>query len=396
MMAGMLDEGAGPRDALAFGEAVAALGGSFSTGATRRSVQASLTVLSRNFSAGVPLLADAVRRARFETKDFERVKRLTLDELAQSEDEAPAVADRVASRALFGDSHPYAWPLDGTPASASGITLERVRAAHAALVRPDTATLLVASSLPAAEVRAALESAFGDWKAAEAPPRRPPVPAAYAPAGKGLRIYLVDRPDSPQTSVRFLGPSPRFEDPSRVPLRLLGMILGGSFTSRLEQNLREKHGYVYHSGAGFSPGPVLGTFFAGAEVTSKDTGAALKEFLAEFARLSSGDVTNEEAGKARGLVKNGAVQGFSGLSGILATATNYAELGAPFETLGEDLAAQSSLDAASLNAAAKTAIALDRGVLVLVGDKAAILPQLKDLPLPAPVEVDAWGDPKRP
>ena len=121
------------------------------------------------------------------------------------------------------------------------------------------------------------------------------------------------------------------------------------------------------------------------------TGASLKEFLAEFARLSGGDVTPEEIGKARDIVKNGAVQCFSGLSGIVATATSYVELGAPFETLGEDLAAQAALDAPALNAAAKTAIALDRGVLVLVGDKAAILPQLKDVGLPAPVEVDTWG-----
>ena len=134
---------------------------------------------------------------------------------------------------------------------------------------------------------------------------------------------------------------------------------------------------------------------AGADVTAKVTGASLREFLSEFARLSGGDVTPDEVGKAREIVKNGAVEGFSGLSGILATATSYAELGAPFETLGEDLAAQSSLDAAALNASAKTAIALDRGVLVLVGDKATILPQLKETGLPPPVEVDSWGEKKR-
>ncbi|MGA7991986.1 MAG: pitrilysin family protein [Thermoanaerobaculia bacterium] len=395
LMAGMLDEGAGSRDALAFGEAVAALGGSFSTGATQRSVQASLTILSRNFAAGLPLLADAVRRPRFSTPDFERVKRLTLDALAQSEDEAPAVADRVASRALFGDTHPYAWPPDGTPASISAITLERVRVAHATLVRPETATLLVASSLPAADVKAALESSFGDWKAAEPARGLPPIPAAYAPSGTGLRVYLVDRPDAPQTSVRFLAPSPRFADSSRVPLRLLGTILGGSFTSRLEQNLREKHGYVYHAGAGFSPGPLLGTFSAAAEVTAKDTGGALREFLNEFARLSSGDVTDEEAGKARGLVKNRVVEAFSGLSGIVGTAASYVESGAPFETLGEDLAAMQRTTAADLNARAKTAVALDKAVLVLVGDKATLLPQLEEAGLPAPIEVDSWGEKKK-
>ncbi len=395
-MAGMLDEGAGARDALAFGEAVASLGGSFSTGASRRAVHASLTILSRNFGKGVPLLADAILRPRFESRDFDRVKRLTLDEIAQSEDEAPAVADRVAARALFGDGHPFAWPQDGTAASVGAITLDEVKSAHAALLRPETATLLVASSLPAADVKAALEDAFGAWKASSAAPKRVAVPAAYAPAGKEFRVYLVDRPDAPQTSVRFLAPSPRFSDASRVPLQLLGTVLGGSFTSRLNQNLREKHGYTYGAHARFSPGPVLGTFSAGAEVTAKETGPAVKEFLAEFARISTGDVTDEETGKARGLVKNDAVGAFSGLSGIVGTATGYLEVDAPFETLGEDLGAMEKTPAAALNARAKTAIALDRAVLVLVGDKATILPELKEAGLPAPVEVDSWGEKKNP
>ena len=394
MAAEMLDEGAGTRDAIAFGEAVASLGGSFSAGASRRSVQASLTVLSHNVGQGVPLLADAVRRPRFDPKDFERVKRLSLDEIAQSEDEAPVVADRVAARALFGDAHPYAWPAGGTPASAAAITLDEAKAAHAALVRPETATLLVASSLPPAEIKAALEKSFGDWTSSGPAPKGPAVPAAYAAAEKGLRVFLVDRPDAPQTSVRFLGPAPRFADPSRVPLRLLGTVLGGSFTSRLNQNLREKHGYTYGASARFAPGPVLGTFSSGAEITAKDTGAAIKEFLAEFDRISKGDVTDEETGKARGLVKNGAVGAFSGLSGIVGTAAGYVENGAPFEKLGEDLAAMEKTSAAVLNAQAKTAVPLDRSVLVLVGDKATILPQLKEAGLPAPIEVDTWGAPK--
>jgi len=219
------------------------------------------------------------------------------------------------------------------------------------------------------------------------------VPAAYAPAA-GLRVYLVDRPDAPQTSVRFVGPSPKFDHASRVPLRLLGTVLGGSFTSRLNQNLREKHGYTYGAGGRFSPGPLLGVYSFGAEITAKDTGAAVKEFLAEFRRISGGDVSDEEAGKARGLVANSAVGAFSGLSGIVGTAASFVDTGAPFETLGEDLAAMQKTSAAALNAAAKTAIPLDRSVLVLVGDKATILPQLKDSGLPAPLEVDTWGTPK--
>jgi zinc protease len=390
LTAQMLDEGAGDLDALPFGEAVAALGGRFSAAANRDALEAGMTVLSRNFDKGVSLLADAVRRPRLEEKDFARVKRLALDDLAQSDERPDEVAARVVNRALYGDGHPYAWPVDGTPASVEAITLERVKAERAELVRPDLATLLVAGSLSAAETKAALERALGDWKAEGPKPPVVPVPATPTRAG-GQRLLIVDRPETPQTIVRFAAPAPVFADPARPKLRLLGTILGGSFTSRLNQNLREKNGYTYGASSRFGLGRATGSFSAGADVTAKVTGASLREFLSEFSRLSGGDVTPEEAGKARDIVMNGAVQGFSGLSGILATATNYAELGAPFETLGEDLVAQSSIDAAALNMAAKTAIALDRGVLVLVGDKAAILPQLKDLPLPAPVEVDTWG-----
>jgi predicted Zn-dependent peptidase len=396
LTAQMLDEGAGDLDALRFEEAVAALGGRLSASAGHEALEVSLTVLSRNFARGASLLADAVRRPRLEDKDFARVKRLTLDDLVQSDERPDEVAGRVASRALYGGRHPFAWPVDGTPASVEAITLERVKAERAALVRPDLATLLVAGSLSAADAKAALENALGDWKAEGPRPPAVPLPQAGPLAAHGLRVFLVDRPEAPQTVVRFSAPAPKFTDPARPKLRLLGTILGGSFTSRLNQNLREKNGFAYGASARFGLGRELGVFSAGADVTAKVTGASLKEFLAEFARLSGGDVTAEETGKARDIVKNSAVQAFSGLSGILATATSYVELGAPFETLGEDLAAQSALDASALNAAAKTALALDRGVLVLVGDKATILPQLKDLPLPAPVEVDTWGNPKSP
>ena len=155
------------------------------------------------------------------------------------------------SRALYGDGHPYAWPVDGTPAAVEAITLERLKAERAALVRPDLATLLVAGSLSSSETRAALEKALGDWRAEGPKPPVVPVPAMPSRAG-GLRFVVVDRPEAPQTVVRFAAPAPAFADPARPKLRLLGTILGGSFTSRLNQNLREKNGYTY--GATKRPG----------------------------------------------------------------------------------------------------------------------------------------------
>ena len=97
---------------------------------------------------------------------------------------------------------------------------------------------------------------------------------------------------------------------------------------------------------------------------------------------------------ARSLVTIGAVCSFSGLSGIVGTAVTYLENRAPFETLGRDLAAMEKTTTADVNARAKSAIPVDRAVLVLVGDEASLLPQLKAAGLPAPVEVDSWGERK--
>src|ERR1035438_1500613 len=137
-----------------------------------------MTILSRNFAKGASLLADAVRRPRLEEKAFARVKRLALDDLAHSDERPDEAGGRVVSRAPYGARHPFAWPVDGTPASLEAITLDHVKAERAALVRPDLATLVVAGSLSVSETKAALEKAFGDWKAEGPRPPEVSLPAA--------------------------------------------------------------------------------------------------------------------------------------------------------------------------------------------------------------------------
>ena len=111
LAADMMDEGAGDLKALAFEDAVQALGADFSTWADHDSVNAGMTVLKRNFDKGLQLAVDAIRRPRFEGAEWERVKRLHLDDLKQQDDQPQVVASRVASRILFGDEHPYGRPV---------------------------------------------------------------------------------------------------------------------------------------------------------------------------------------------------------------------------------------------------------------------------------------------
>ena len=189
-------------------------------------------------------------------------------------------------------------------------------------------------------------------------------------------------------------PAPAYKDPQRVERQLLNTILGGSFTSRLNQNLREKHGYTYGASSQFVMGPSAGYFISGADIQAEHTGEALQEFIAEFNRLRKGDISEEETGKARETNRVDSVQSFEGLSGVLSKAVELEQNGLPFSTVGDDLKAIGATKEAELNKLAGSAVPLEQALLVLVGDKKTIMEQLKGLELPAPVEMTVDGDVK--
>ncbi|MBM4063149.1 MAG: insulinase family protein, partial [Planctomycetes bacterium] len=395
LTAEMLGEGAGERDALAFSAAMQSLGARLHTGADLETATASCTSLKRNLPAVTALLADAVRRPRLQPADWERVQRVHLEGLRQQDEEPGAVSGRAAMRALFGPQNPYGVPADGLPETVEPLSLEQVKQAHAALFAPEHAVILLAGDLTADEARAVLGKAFGDWKKSG---RARPAPAGTLAAtpGAALRVVIVDRPDAVQTVIRFVAPAPAYRDPQRMPRQLLNSLLGGSFTSRLNQNLREQHGFTYGASSGYAASPFCGWFSAGASVQAKVTGEALKQFLLEFDRLrkpGGGDVTDVEADKARATLRTQWIQSFEGLRGVLGAASELVLNGLPYDQVAKDLQAIGTIRAADLNALATSALPIDQGVLVLVGDKQVVLEQLRGLPLPAPTFADPRGRP---
>jgi zinc protease len=294
LTAKMLDEGAGDLDSLGFASAVQSLGARISASTSQDSAEVFMLVLKRNADKAARLMADAVRRPRLAAPDWDRVKSLHLEELKEQDDEPTVVASRVALRELFGDASAYGWPVDGTPDLVAKYTLDDVKRQYAGLFRPENATILIAGAVTADDARTILDKALGDWKPSTPPPAPSSRGAAQAthdstasPADH-LRVYLVDRPDAVQTVIRFVTPGPAFKNEHRPELRLLNTLLGGAFTSRLNQNLREAHGYTYGAGSRFVMDPSTGYFLASSSVRADVTGESLKEFLAEFARLRSG------------------------------------------------------------------------------------------------------------
>ena len=397
LTADMLDEGAGELGAVEFADALDTLGARFSARADRETSFVDLSVLARNFDPALALYADAVLRPRLEAKEWARVHKLHVQRLAQLQDRPTYVAATVAMKAFFGAVHPYGRPTRGTKEDAEAVTLEEVKAHHARLFRPSELVLLVAGDLSVGEVEDALEAAFGSWRAGEAVLRpvgvSPAVSPDYAaPANNALRVVVVDRPDAVQTVVQFVMPASPYADPNRLKLELFNTILGGSFTSRLNQNLREEHGYTYGARCRYTMNPSVGYFTASSSVRADVTGASLREFLEEFAAIRSGDVSAEEAGKARASGRMDMIRSFAGLRGIVGAASTLVRNGRPFSDLGEELRAMAQINEADLNRLAKGAVPLEKGLLVLVGDKALITGQLEGLDLPPPIELTVTGE----
>ncbi|MFN0012604.1 MAG: M16 family metallopeptidase [Phycisphaerales bacterium] len=389
----MLSEGTGSMDGPQFAAAMQALGAQFGAGEAREGLSVSVSSLTRNFDKAAQLWASAIKAPRFDAKDYERVKGLHLEELAQSDQEPTEVANRVAARLLMGEANPYGAPLAGLPDTVKPLTLEDIKGQHAALVRPESLTILIAGDMPIAEVKTVLEKHFGSWK-----PAQPNAAAALAPtsaadlaipARSKMMVAIVDRPGAVQTVVRFAAPTIKYADEKRVPLTLANTILGGSFTSRLNQNLREKNGYTYGARASSRMERDLGWFIASSSVKADTTGAALKEFMAEFDRIKKGDISADEAGKAAKTVRTNLIQSFGTLRGTLGVAQGLLSAGAKWDSVAADYAKASTVTPEQLNALAGPSLELDKGVLVLVGDKALILEQIKGLAIEQPIEFDA-------
>ncbi|RPJ44627.1 MAG: insulinase family protein [Candidatus Latescibacterota bacterium] len=391
LVATMLDEGAGDLGALELSDSLDLLGASLRPFARYEYSGVRLSSLKRNLGGALGLMADAVERPRFEEKEWERVRRLRAEDIRRAMDRPATVASRVGARAYFGADHPYGRPVDGLLEDVEAITLAEVRTLYERFYGPANATLLVAGDLSKEEARDLLEKEFGGWKGASSFANAEPAGRRDA-AGDAFRVVIVDEPGAVQTLIRFYMPGPLSTDSERIRHELVNTVLGGGFTSRLNANLRETHGWTYGAGSRLSISPATGYLYASSDVQAEVTGEALAEFLKEFERIRGGDIDEGEARMARESLRMETIQGFEGLNGLLCGGENCLRQGLPYESIEEDLMKLGSSAAADLNATAPRTIRSDRALLLLLGDKGTIEKEIEGLGLPAPEEWSAEGE----
>ena len=298
LTADMLDEGAGSKSALEIADEVDYLGAELTSEAGWDATVAALHVSVRRLERALPILADVLVRPTFPASEFERVRTDRLTELLQWRDEPRAIASVAFARALYGGKHRYGTATLGTEASVRRFSRNDLTGFHAQAFRPDNAAIVVVGDVTAVSIQPQLEKAFGGWKASG---NRAAGEVPLAPQVPGREIWIVHRPGAAQSEIRIGRIGPPRSTPDFFSLTVMNTILGGSFTSRLMQNLREQHGYAYGARSSFDYRLSSGPFVAAAAVQTDKTAPAVTEFFKELDAIRK-TITDAEVAKAKNYV----------------------------------------------------------------------------------------------
>ena len=242
----------------------------------------------------MPLLAQMVCSPAFEKSEFDRYRAQRLATAARRQMNPSAIAADAHARYVFAGGDTYARPLGGTEASVGTLEAGDARDFVAARYGPAAAAVVLVGDLGTDQAMEIADREFGDWvRAAGAVPG----PSA-SPRQRDRAVHVVHRPGSVQSQIRVghVGVPRAVED--YFPLIVLNLVLGGSFSSRLNLNLRERHGFTYGVRSTFSPRRGPGPFSVSTSVENAVTGAAIAEIFAEIETLVEGGPTSEEVATA--------------------------------------------------------------------------------------------------
>jgi predicted Zn-dependent peptidase len=381
LTADMLDEGAGGRDTLQLADAVDFLGAELSTGASWDASVIRLHVPVSRMGEALSLMSDVALRPAFGPAELERLRREALTGILQARDQPRRIAALALARAVFGEGHRYGLPLDGDARSVAAFQAPDLRRFHAQHYHPESAALMVAGDVDAVTVLPLLERSFGAWPRGRSAPVTLPAPRQL----RERRVVLVDRPGAAQSVLRLGRVGPPRDTPNHVEIEVMNTLLGGSFTSRLNDNLREQHGYSYGAFSGFDYRRVGGVFQAASDVQTSVTAEALGEVVKELTRIRT-RAGDEEVERARNYLAYGYAQDFETTRQMAARLAEQWLYGLPEDTFSRFVPRALALGGAQVQATARGLIDPGKLAIVVVGDRAGVEAKIAALRL-GPIDV---------
>ena len=379
-VANMLTEGTTNRPPLKFAEDVDQIGATVEAGAGYSSATVSLSALSWNVGPAMDLASDAALHPAFASKEVERVRNQRVTAVLQENDEPFALAQRTASRLLYPNS-PYGFSVIGTEAANKAITRDDLTGFWQKAYAPSNAVLAVSGDLTMAQTRELVAKYLGTWSGSASKEVSLPTPAPPTRS-----VAIVDKPGAPQTFLLVAGLGAKRSSPDYVPLEVMNTALGGLFSSRINMNLREEHGYTYGAQSFFEFRRAVGPFLAGGAIRTDATAPATQQLFKELTRIRDAELTPEELQKAKDSFSKSLVGLFETTGQTASTIGLQFVFGLPMDYYRGLPAQIDQVTSADTLRVAKEYIHPGACVVVAVGDRSKIELELKKLDL-GPVNV---------
>ena len=382
----LVEEGTATRDSTAIAEEQERLGANISEAATMDNTTISLSALKPNLPLSLDLLADVVRNPAFTPAEVERKRAALLAHIAAEKTEPEGLAMRVLPPLLYGDGHPYGVPFtgSGTESGVKSVSRDDLVGFYRHWIRPDNATIFVVGDTSLGEIQPLLEAKFGSWAPSAAPKGVKQFSGVSATGGN--RIFLIDKPQSPQSMI--LAGEPLALRGVDDPLKLIvaNEVLGGSTTSRLTEDLRETKGWAYYAGSQVPLVRENVPLLVFAPVQTDKTGPSVQSALADMrSYLTTKGTTPDELRQAVNSQVLSLPGEFETSGALLGALMRIASLHRPDDYYVRLPERYGALTAADLDQAARSAIDPAKLIWVVVGDAAKVRPQLDSLGMPIQV-----------
>lgn len=372
LTAAMLTEGTTSRSSLEISDQLAYLGIGLGTNSNWDGSTVSLHTSVAQMDSALALFADVVLRPSFPANEFERIRKNRLTDLIQLKDRPTAIANQAYASILYGPSHPYGQALIGNEASVTSMTEADLLAFYRTHFFPNNSTLIIVGDVNPAQIEQRIAGMFGGWQRGSVPE----YPLGDAPKIAGTAVYLIDKPGAAQSSFRIGSIGVPRSTKDYFALTVMNTTLGGSFTSRLNQNLRETHGYTYGARSSFDMRRAAGPFTASAEVVAAKTDSGLIQFMKELNAIRD-TVPSTELLKTRRYLQLGLPADFETTQQIAAALIPVALYNLPLDYYNNYVQNIEAVTQSDVQRVARQYINPTSLAIVIVGDRKSIEPGLR-------------------
>ena len=378
MVMSMLDEGTEKLDALEISDRASEIGAIISSGAGIDTSSVSMNALRENLDDSLKLYSEIILEPSFPDRELERIRNQKLAQIQQEKNQPFGIALRVLPELLYGESHAYSLPLTGSGTEESVMQIDRQSLInyHNEWFKPNNATMIIVGDVEMDQMKPMLEKHFKNWKSGIVPEKD----IADVSVAKSDSVYLIDRPGSQQSIVLAANIAPGKGDSDDLAIESMNDVIGGSFTSRINMNLREDKGWAYGARTTLLQTKGQRPFIAYAPVQTDKTAESIieiKQELSEF--LTTNPVTEDELQKVKDnntLSLPGRWETVRAISSDLSQIITY---GLPDDYWDTYTNKVRNLSSKKLQDAAEKAIKPDNLIWVIVGDLSEIEDKVRNL-----------------